>query len=270
MSDQKNKIQLIIFFVLVINQWFLMNAVTAESKAKGWHWYNEVYLQDKKEEKKKDDKISNEQAKEARTKKKENTAVEQIIILRKIVDEAKAKAILYPTLENLREYIMLQNYVVNQATLFSRVWQKALLEYPELDFSIEHPNQNSFQHLVHEEKIKKEENAVKEYSKSYGLFFFYRGNNKIDEALSETVKEFSERHDITLIPITVDDKTLSIFKTSKIDSGQAKALNVKYFPALILVDPISQKNIPLNYGYISYSGLLERFLQLATDFKKGE
>ncbi len=239
-------------------------AVLAETKAKGWHWYNEAYFlaRSKKGHKKAETKN--------KVPKKENTAVEQILILRKIVDETKAKAILYPTVENLREYIMLQNYVVNQATLFGHVWQKTLLEYPELDFSIMHPNQNAAQHIVQGEEIKKEEAAVREYSKTFGLLFFYRGNNPLDEAFATTVQDFSSTYGITLIPVTVDGKSLPIFKESRINQGQAEKLKIKFFPALILVDPTLQKAIPLNYGFISYTGLRARFLQLATDFRKGE
>jgi len=271
MSAQKNKIKQIMFFALIMSQWFLTDIVIAETKAKGWHWYNEVYVQDKKDEKKKEELINKEPVtKEAATKKKENTAAEQIIILRKIVDEAKAKAVLYPTVDNLREYIMLQNYVVNQAALFSRVWQKTLLEHPELDFTVDHPTQNALQPIVLSEETKKEEAAVREYSKSYGMFFFYRGNNKLDEAMSETVQSFSDSYHISLIPITVDGKSLPIFKENEADGGRSKKLGIKYFPALVLVDPLSRKFIPLHYGFISFTGLRARFLQLATDFKKGE
>jgi conjugal transfer pilus assembly protein TraF len=284
MIEPRNSVRLLLLFafafVFVIGQWFflLIEAVAADNKAKGWHWYNEVYLQDKNEQVVKEVKETKEEKevkskknkKSKKSKKKENTAAEQIIALRKIVDEAKAKAVLYPTVENLREYIMLQNYVVNQATMFSRVWQKALLEYPELDFTVTHPTQNAFQHIVLDEEVKKEEEAVKEYSKTYGLLFFYRGNNKLDEALSETVQDFSNSYRIGLIPVTVDGKSLLIFKDSKADEGRAKKLGIKYFPALVLVDPKSQKIIPLHYGFISYTGLRSRFLQLVTDFKRGE
>jgi conjugal transfer pilus assembly protein TraF len=112
--------------------------------------------------------------------------------------------------------------------------------------------------------------VVREYSKAYGLFFFYRGNNKLDEAQAETVRDFSSSYNISLIPVTVDGKPLAIFEESKADQGHAKRLGIKFFPALVLVDPVSQKAIPLNYGFISYTGLRTRFLQVATDFKKGE
>ena len=150
------------------------------------------------------------------------------------------------------------------------MWQKTLLEHPELDFTVDHPTQNALQPIVLNEETKKEEAAVREYSKSYGMFFFYRGNNKLDEAMSETVQNFSDSYHISLIPITVDGKSLPIFKENEADGGRSKKLGIKYFPALVLVDPLSRKFIPLHYGFISFTGLRARFLQLATDFKKGE
>jgi len=238
-------------------------------KAVGWHWYNEVYPV------KYEDKKDKENIEIKKNKKNKKSAMEQMLMLRKTVQEAKAKAILYPTVENMRSYLILQNFVTNQAGLFTQAWKKTLLEYPELDYSIFHPTQNSAQHIISAENSKKEKEAIRSFSRKYGLFFFYRGNNLLDQALAPIIYSFSKENNISLIPISVDGKLIDIFSSNHtyngqtVNNGQAENLGIKYFPALILVDPKNRKVIPINYGFISDSELRRRFLQIATEFKEG-
>ena len=224
------------------------------AEAIGWHWYNEIY-----------------EAKEKPVKNKPikpKTAEAEMTKLRETVREAKAKAILYPTEENVREYITLQNLVAEKASMFSSMWQKVLLDFPELSYAVLHPTENNAQHVLYEQDRQKENQAIAAYREKYGMFFFYRGDNLLDQELAPTIASFSKENQISLIPISVDGKILPVFVESTIDKGQAKKLGVKYFPALILVEPKSRAVQPLNYGFISLDELRHRFLQVATNFKE--
>ncbi|CAL7962383.1 conjugal transfer pilus assembly protein TraF [Gammaproteobacteria bacterium] len=228
-------------------------------KAIGWHWYNEIYPEKGMDKKNK----------------KEISAVIQMNALRQAVREAKDRAILYPTEENMRSYLILQNFVVDKAAFFTQIWKRTLLEYPELDYSILHPTQNSAQHIIYAETRRKEDEAIRDFGKTYGMFFFYRGDNPLDQALAPIVESFSRENRISLVPISMDGKILEIFatgqngKVSQVDYGQAKKLGIRYFPALILVDPKNQKIVPINYGFISDAELRRRFLQVASNFRDG-
>ena len=227
---------------------------SAFAGAIGWHWYNEIY--EAKEKPVKNKSI------------KQPTAEAEMAKLRETVREAKSKAILYPTEENVREYITLQNLVAEKASMFSSMWQKVLLDFPELSYAVLHPTENNAQHVLYEQDREKENQAIALYREKYGMFFFYRGDNLLDQELAPTIASFSKENQISLIPISVGGKILSVFTESTIDKGQAKKLGIKYFPALILVDPKSRAVQPLNYGFISADELRRRFLQVATDFKE--
>ena len=228
------------------------------NRAIGWHWYNEVPLS------KADYEIKDEQ-----DNKKELSAIAQMAKLREAVEEAKARAVLYPTVKNLRAYLILQNFVTNQATLFTQAWKKTLLIYPELDYSILHPTQNSAQHIMYTQNSSKENEAIATFSKKYGLFFFYRGKEPLDQELAKTINDFSRQHKIALIPIAMDGQPVELFGNSQLNQGQAEQLGIKHFPALILVEPKSKQVVPLHYGFIAESELRRRFLQVATNFKDG-
>lgn len=232
-----------------------ISAPAIANDAIGWHWYNEIYPEDKHET--------------ADKTKKEKSASLQMQILRQAVREAKAKAILYPTEENMRMYLILQNLVMEKASVFTHVWKKTLLDYPELDYSIAQPTQNNAQHILYSEARKKEAAAIKYFSQKYGMLFFYRGNDPMDKELAPTIEAFSRENNLSLIPVSMDGKKLEVFKINHTNLGQAEKLGIKYFPAFILVDPKSQKTVALNYGFISDSELRRRFLQVATNFQEG-
>lgn len=243
-------------FLLVLLIFAKFSCVYA-ANAIGWHWYNEIIASKEKKLQKKEQP------------KKVLTAQEQMLMLRQMVEEAKAKAILYPSEENVHTYLQLQNYVVEKAAIFSRVWQKTLLDYPDVDYTILHPTENNAQHVVYEEEAVRENEAIASFRNKFGLFFFYRGNNPLDQELAPTISSFAKENHISLVSVAVDGKTLPNLPNSRQDSGQAAKLGVSYFPALILVDPINKVIKPLRYGFISQDELKRRFLQVATDFKEG-
>lgn len=258
---------LYILFVLISNlispQVMTSNItnVAEPTKAVGWHWYNEIHPETKD--------FAKDEADNELSDKKGVSALTQITALREEVQEAKAKAILYPTTQNVRAYLVLQNFVMEKAMLFTRAWKQALLKYPELDYGVLHPTQNNAQHVLYARERQREDAAIKYYSKYYGLLFFYRGDNLLDQELAPTIKSFSEDNNIALIPVSVDGKILDSLVTSHIDRGQATKLQIKHYPALILVNPKTQEIQALHYGFISESELRRRFLQLATNFQEG-
>ena len=48
---------------------------------------------------------------------------------------------------------------------------------------------------------------------------------------------------------------------------RAQRLGVKYFPAMMLVDPKQGSIRPLSYGFISQDDLAKQFLNVSEDFK---
>ena len=232
-----------------------MPLIVLAKGAIGWHWYNEMSQDNKPKT-----------AKPAEQ--KHCPAALQMQALRKMVREAKDQAILYPTEDNMRSYLILQNFIMQQAMQFTQIWKKTLLKHPDLDYSVAHPMQNNAQHIMHEQVRKKEDAAIQALGQKYGILFFYRGNEQMDQELAPTIISFCQENHISLLPITVDGQKLALFTTSQINNNQAEKLGIKHFPALVLVDPKSQEAIPLHYGFISDSDLRRRFLQIATNFKE--
>lgn len=249
-------------FLVVLQNSFIQNAyadsqandISSVNNAKGWHWYNW-------QERNQGNKPRTLQSTPATL-----SATETMKLLQALTKESLDKAILYPSEENIRDYIVLQNYIMSHSSQFSLLWQKTLLDYPALNYTINHPTENNAQHVQSVIEESQETRAIQALSKVYGLFFFYRGNNLLDKTLAPIIKGFADENHVSLIPISVDDVTLPIFPESRIDQGQAQSMHIQFFPALVLVDPTQGTYRPINYGFITVDELKKRYLEIATNF----
>ncbi|HFE6145730.1 TPA: conjugal transfer protein TraF, partial [Legionella pneumophila] len=106
--------------------------------------------------------------------------------------------------------------------------------------------------------------------KSHGLLFFYRGKSLYDLKQIPIVVDFCKRFHIQLMPVSVDGATSPELLNSRMDQGQANRLGVRYFPALLLVNPVSQRVSPVAYGLTTQDVLMERIKQVANQFKGEE
>ena len=215
--------------------------------AMGWHWYKEEMPAAKKLQK--------------------SNPVTQMEALKKTITYVLDKAILNPTEENVRAYIKLQTLVSNQASLFSRMWQKVLWHNPELDYALLHPVNSMGRKVDLSLKRQAEEMAIGQLRQESGLFFFYRSTCPYCQRFAPIVKNFAHKYGLTVIPITTDGIVLPEFPDSKSDRGQAARFNVTYEPALFAVNPYTGRAYPLSYGLVSEQELRERILDIARNFR---
>ena len=194
---------------------------------------------------------------------------EKDAVLTYYTKEAWHKAMLDGSVESMKHYLVLQNYWSTRATEVSRLFEKTLLYYPEYRYETTHPTSSIGTQLSDSLLLKKQEAAIRQMAKNNGLLYFYRGNNPYDEKEAGIIKDFSKRFSLSLIPISVDGVTDPNFPGSQIDKGQAKALNIRFYPALLLVNPTSHKITPISYGLITQDRLARQFLLVATNFSRG-
>ena len=225
-----------------------------------WQFYN---LPEKKYEKEKKVKPSSAQPEMSL----EEKAMREMKAIQKKLEESKALAIMSPTTENIAAYKTVQDYFTEKASVFSSQWEKTLLEYPHLDYNIQNSHYNATAAIKTTVERQAQAQAVKLVNQQYGIFFFYRGGEPLDNQLAKVVKEFSLQYDLAIIPISVDGRISSEYPESKKDTGQFTKMNVKYLPAIFLVEPKKGSFKPLSYGFISQDDLARRILNVVTDFK---
>ena len=144
--------------------------------------------------------------------------------LQEQVKQSLDLAILNPTVDNVRNYITLQNQFGERAQRFSEVWKTVLLNYPELDFSLQHPTNSMAKQIDLDQTHQQEDAAIRQLAQHSGLFFFYRSTCPYCQKFSPIVKDFSERYHLSVMPITTDGISLPDFPHSHSDQGQAARL----------------------------------------------
>lgn len=195
------------------------------------------------------------------------TDLQRMQYLQKQLEEAKATAIMNPTADNVAQYKVYQDYFVELSTRFSSAWEEMLLKYPQLDYNLKNSFYNATAPIKAAEERKAQSEAIQIVNQQYGVFFFYRGSEALDNKLAEVVKGFSEQYDLTIMPISVDGKVSNVYPQSKFNQGHAEKMGIKHFPAIYLVNPKKNEYKPLAYGFITQDDLARRVLNVITNFK---
>ncbi|HCB0836879.1 TPA: type-F conjugative transfer system pilin assembly protein TraF, partial [Klebsiella pneumoniae] len=151
--------------------------------------------------------------------------------------------------------------------LFSMSAKKAMLENPELDYNLQYSHYNGTVKNQLAADYAEQRQAISTLAQHYGVMFFYRGREAIDGQLVQVIKNFRETYGLSVIPVSVDGVINPMLPDSRTDQGQAEQLGVKFFPAMMLVNPKSGQVKPLSYGFISQDDLAKQFLYVSSDFK---
>lgn len=187
-------------------------------------------------------------------------------VLRFYTMEALHKVRFTHQLEDERVFLTLQDYWLKEAAIHGALNQKALLYYPEFDFSVNHPTSYLGSKLYDAENIKKQAETVTILAKTHGLFFFYRGKNPMDVQQIPILQDFCQKFNFHLIPVSVDGQTFKGMPDTRIDHGQAKRLGVRYFPAILLINPKTSKFTPVAFGLTTQDVLIRHLNVVAHDF----
>lgn len=228
-----------------------IEAAWIERKAEGWAWYEE----------------NKQEMKKVMDQEKPKLASEQIAEAKKKLEEKLAEAMIHPSEENVKDYIVEQKKWLHQSTVFANIWSKVLLQNPELDPTIKSPVTQYGVQL--KKNIDSEENElfIRQLSKENGLFFFYEGNSRVSQAVSKIVSNFSEKYNWEVLAISMDGVFFKEFPSSKIDNGISSQMGISIFPALFVVNPNDQTATPVAYGLVSLDQIEEKVI---LQFKKDE
>jgi len=169
-------------------------------------------------------------------------------------------------IEDERIFLAMQDYWLKEAAIHGKINQLALLKYPEYDFSVTHPTSHLGTKLQDSIEYKNKIQNIKNMAASTGIMFFYRGSNQVDIQQIPIILDFCERYNFKLLPISVDGKISELLPSSKIDNGQAKHLSLRYFPALLAVNPKTKDISPVAFGLTTQDMLTERLSVKARKF----
>lgn len=170
-------------------------------------------------------------------------------------------------LEDERVFLALQNYWLKEASIHGTLNQKALLYYPEYDFSVTHPTSDLGAKIYDSTLLSRQKEDVSKLSKTHGLLFFYRGKEALDTKQIPILQDFCQKFKFHLIPVSVDGEKSDSLSDTRMDNGQASRLGVNYFPAIVLVNPKSTSYIPVAFGLTTQDMLIQRLSFVVHQFR---
>lgn len=211
-----------------------------DGKAEGWAWYED-----------KDPKLpEQEQNVEQKPEVTEENYSAKLNALQKKLEEAKARAVIEPTKENIYAYQLLQKNLSENASVFTSLWTKNLLEHPELDSRIENPVTQYGINTRKETDTKEKDALCKSLAQDHLLFFFYNGAEKPSQIFSLLIKDFSEKHGFALVGIVADGSPIEGIHTLP-DNGISNEFKVSTFPSVYLVTQETGSYRPVSHGLSS-------------------
>ena len=188
------------------------------------------------------------------------------------LDEARAKAILEPTMQNIIVYLTLQKQTLDQATSFAKGTQKALVEEPKLDYTLKHPQGKLAKQVWYDSQNKDMERTVKHLAgKRFGIFFFYRSSCPYCHMYAPILKAYSMRYGLHTVAISLDGGALPSFPHFVVDQGQFRRWHLKSIvPATVLFDSKTKKITPIGYGVLTQEDLSRRIFSLLEEEKAND
>lgn len=199
----------------------------------------------------------------------EDEAVAALKKLREDVERKRALAIIQPTPQNLKTYIIAQEALMDRASVFSDVWRRVIWANPELNYQLRNPANNAAITVHDTWQAQAQHETLAGLAREWGLFFFFRSDCPYCHRLAPTLKWLSEQYGIAVFPISLDGGGLPEFPGPVRDNGMAAALGVSVVPLVVLGNVRDRRLLPIGSGVLSAQEIVER-IHILTQTRPGE
>lgn len=194
------------------------------------------------------------------------SATEQLDAITSELRELKAKAILEPTAANVTAYIRFQREQLDRASLFSDVWQRAIWQDPELDYTLQRPVSTLGKRQWQDARTAERDAVMANLSRRYGLFYFFAQSCGACEVMSPIVRSVAATWRITVRAVSTDGGPSQQFPDYTVETNQRARMGLepKVTPAIVLWDAAKNQAIPIGYGVMSADELQDRIYLLTS------
>ena len=184
--------------------------------------------------------------------------------------ELKAKAILEPSEANIMAYVQFQREQLDRATVFSDVWQRAVWQHPELDYTLQRPVGTVAKAAWLNTRKSDRDQVLNHLGQRYGIFYFFAQSCGACTIFSPILKSVTDSHGLHVMAVSTDGGPSETFTRYSVDSGQRERMGLteKTTPAVVLFDTVTKRAVPIGYGIMAADDLMDRIYDL-TQTKPG-
>ncbi len=222
--------------------------------ALGWHFYCDPDEEDPGE-----DAPSAETAAPQPT-----TAMERIREMRRVMEEARARAILEPSEENVAAYLNLQKDALQRAATFSDAFRRTVWASPDLDYTLKRPVGALAKRLWSDERRAERAAVLKRLGERYGLIYLGSAQCSGCRVFGPLLRAFALRHGLDVLAVSLTGEPLEGWPEAVPDEGRAARLGLtsRVVPAVFLYDTQTLKALPVSFGVVAEDQLAERIFAL--------
>lgn len=226
----------------------------------GWNFYCDSEVEEEEETKE-------TPQKPAATAKTPDDYLAERDAIRKELEWKMARAVLYPTQENIIDYIRTQrDKALEPSTKFTENWKRAIWTTPDIDYTLKRPvNTIGKQAWTDQQNIIRT-STIQKIDERYGVFFFYTSTCAYCRRYSPILKNFAAKHNMKVMPVSMDGGVLPEWPETVFNQGQADKMGMrgKPVPATILFDNKTKEIVPVGYGLMAMDELEQRIYVMTT------
>lgn len=196
---------------------------------------------------------------------------EKMAEIKKNLEDKKAKAVIYPTQENIRDYMQYQKLVLDRSSLFADQWRRVLWQNPSLDYTLKRPVSKVAKESWIDERNKNIAKTIKRINERYGVFFLFSSTCPHCHKYSPILRNFRDKYGITIMPVSMDGGKINGWENIMINTGQVEKMGITEtaVPQTLLFDKETRQVITVGAGVLSHSDLEERIYAI-TELEVGD
>lgn len=185
------------------------------------------------------------------------------------MEEARIVAMFNPTQANVERYVQYRTALVKIADQLAEAGQRVVWANPEYDFTQKRPVSAIGLQVHDANQAEQSRQTFQRLAKSHVLYFFFKSDCPYCHAFAPILAGFAQATGIKIFPVTLDGGGLAEFPQPHRDRGQAAALGATTVPAVFLANPATREIVPVAFGILSETELVERILAIANPTASG-
>ncbi|TFZ00078.1 conjugal transfer protein TraF [Ramlibacter humi] len=196
-----------------------------------------------------------------------NKDIQEFEDFQRKLESLRKAAIINPTQENVRAYMVYERMAFKQAALFGQMHQSINWIDPvfaEDAADVRPANTVAMGIWDYQRGLTKKE-FVSRVSKTHGLYFVIRGDCPYCHALAPVLRRFSDETGMTVFPVSLDGRGNKEYPNPVLDNGFASRLGIKTTPALVLSQPNAREFQVLSFGMITKEEIVDRIYSLLNE-----
>ena len=192
------------------------------------------------------------------------SATERVREMRRVLEEARAAAILEPTTGNVAAYLRLQRETLQRAATFSDVFRRTVWATPDLDYTLTRPVGALGKQLWSDERRQAREAALARLGERYGLIYLGHTGCGGCRVFGPLLRAFAMRHGLDVLAVSMTGGPLEGWPEAVPDRGRAAKLGLSGvpLPAVVLFDTATKRVLPVGFGVLAEDQLAMRIFAL--------